>query len=179
MKLKASDLHTCLFGLAILATLPSARSYAFEPTALQKQFASARELQLVNAASTLPPDVREKLDHIPWLHRLGLAEFGGDWAAGDAPEANRPLGRHLFSGISTEIAAVVFQTHGQASHIRLLLAPRNSSEYCLFELPSQNIASVRLSEIQFLLRPPRASEPNRDAPRCHSQSTTKEFQPQQ
>jgi hypothetical protein len=92
----------------VAALLVPGHAWGVDPATLQKEFASAKDLVLVNRVSDLPPDANSKLDHIPWLQGLRLADFGAPWGVGDSPAVGLPIGQHLFSGVSERLVAVVF-----------------------------------------------------------------------
>lgn len=168
--------RTLTFLFLLCALHPAFAEEKFTVDALQAKFAAASDLRLVNDVSDLPPDVVVMMNHIPWLQGQGLANFGDVWAIGDAPRPGLPVARHLFSGISKVLRATVFQTSAHAPRYWLLLTEKESTEYCLYELPAQNLATVQLNEIQFSLRPNKQGRPPRKIPECKHQSLVHEFQ---
>lgn len=159
--------------LAAAVLLP-AYAWGLDPTTLQKEFASAKELLLVNRVSDLPPDANSKLDHIPWLHGLRLADFGAPWGVGDSPAAGLPIGQHLFSGVSDRLVAVVFFTNAHGPQVRLLLAHRNDPDYCLFDLQIAQPGGLSLENVRWLARSGQRAAADA-GPTCSKQTTREEF----
>jgi hypothetical protein len=156
------------------ALLLPCSAWSLDPPALQKEFSSAKDLKVVNRVADLPPDAISKLDHIPWLQQLRLADLGASWGVGDAPAPGLPIGQHLFSGVSDRLVAVVFFTNGHFPRVHLLLAHRNDPEYCLFDLRIPQVAGLSLETMGWIVRSGQraAADPG---PTCSKQTTREEF----
>jgi hypothetical protein len=161
--------------LSVVAALvlPCA-AWSLNPPTLQKEFSSAKDLKLVNRFADLPPDAISKLDHIPWLQHLRLADFGAPWGVGDAPAAGLPIGQHLFSGVSDRLVAVVFFTNAHFPQVRLLLARRNDPEYCLFDLRIPQVGGLSLEDVQWMARSGQRAAAD-SGPTCSEQTTREDF----
>jgi hypothetical protein len=158
----------------VAALLVPGHAWGLDPATLQKELASAKDLAVINRVSDLPPDALSKLDHIPWLQGLRLADFGAQWGVGDAPAPGLPLGQHLFSGVSDRLVAVVFFTNAHSAQVRLLLAHRNDPEYCLFDLQLAQVGGLSLENVQWLARSGQRAAADA-APTCSKQTTREEF----
>ncbi len=156
------------------ALLLPCSAWSLDPPALQKEFSSAKDLALVNRVADLPPDVVSKLDHIPWLQHLRLADFGAPWGVGDAPAPGLPIGQHLFSGVSDRLVAVVFFTNAHLAQVRLLLARRNDPEYCLFDLRMPHVGGLSLDDVRWMARLGKRAAAD-SGPICSEQTTREEF----
>jgi hypothetical protein len=156
------------------ALLLPCSAWSLDPSTLQKEFSSAKDLALVNRVADLPPDAISKLDHIPWLQHLRLADFGAPWGVGDAPAPGLPIGQHLFSGVSDRLVAVVFFTNAHLAQVRLLLARRNDPEYCLIDLRITQVGGLSLDDVRWMARLGKraAADPG---PICSEQTTREEF----
>lgn len=160
-------------GFAAMLLVP-AQAWGLDPATLQKDFASATDLVLVNRVADLPPDANSKLDHVPWLHGLRLADFGAPWGVGDSPAVGLPIGQHLFSGVSDRLVAVVFFTNAHGPQVRLLLAHRNDPEYCLFDLQIAQLGGLSLENVRWLARSGQRAAADA-GPTCSKQTTREEF----
>ena len=158
----------------VAALLVPGHAWGLDPPTLQKEFASAKDLVLVNRVSDLPPDANSKLDHIPWLQGLRLADFGAPWGIGDAPAPGLPIGQHLFSGVSDRLVAVVFFTNAHFPQVRLLLAHRNDPEYCLFDLQLSQVGGLTLETVRWVARVGQRAAADA-GPVCSKQMTREEF----
>jgi hypothetical protein len=162
-------------AIAVALSL-STSAHGLDALSLQKEFATAKDLELVNRVVDLPPDALAKLDHIPSLMKLRLAEFGAPWSTTDYTPQGTPTGQHLFSAMSDHIVAIVFSTGGRQNRQRLLLAYRNSPEYCLFVLPSLGMSQLTLPAVQQAVRPDRfAGVGSKAVPVCSEQSSDAGF----
>jgi hypothetical protein len=166
-------MKVAFLSIAASLLLPCS-AWSLNPPALQKEFSSSKDLKLVNRVADLPPDAISKLDHIPWLQQLRLADFGAPWGVGDAPAPGLPIGQHLFSGVSDRLLAVVFFTNGHFPQVRLLLAHRNDPEYCLFDLSIAQVGGLSLETMRWAVRSGQraAADPG---PTCSEQTTREEF----
>lgn len=166
-------MKVAFLSVAAALLLPCS-AWSLNPPALQKEFSSAKGLTLVNRVAELPPDAISKLDHIPWLQHLRLADFGSPWGVGDGPAAGLPIGQHLFSGVSDRLVAVVFFTNAHFPQVRLLLARRNDPEYCLFDLRSPQVGGLSLEDVQWMARSGQRAAAD-SGPTCSEQTTREEF----
>lgn len=156
------------------ALLLPCSAWSLDPPALQKEFSSAKDLALVNRVADLPPDAISKLDHIPWLQQLRLADFGAPWGVGDAPAPGLPIGQHLFTGVSDRLVAVVFFTNAHFPRTYLLLAHRNEPDYCFFDLRIAQVGGLTLEIVEWIVRS--GQRPAADqGPACIQQTTREEF----
>jgi hypothetical protein len=146
---------------ASLTVLPSVGGAQppFEPRNLQLEFGLARDLILINRVADLPADGRDKLAHfaVYGMAEPGteLADIGMDWSNTDARKENAPWGQHRFSAVSKSLLSIVFVTAGNDVQYHVILAPRHSTNYCLFKIEKLGEFHLSLSTVQNLLRPDR------------------------
>ncbi|WP_129646112.1 hypothetical protein [Peristeroidobacter agariperforans] len=156
----------------ILFTLTSAMSGAclfvpgvdaasgFSPEALQTAFGQANDLKLIMSVAGIPEDGQQKLQTLFRQQAaspttIPLAEIGMDWSSSDAKIPNLPWGQHRFTAVSDSLIAIVFVTGGSDIRYNVILAPRHSPDFCLFNIPSLHESNLRLSVVQDYLRPDR------------------------
>lgn len=150
-----------LIGLALGSQSESAHSESFEPVDLQKAFGRAKDLKLIVRVSDIPIDGQQLLATLADSGMLSssttqpLADIGMDWSSSDAQIAKLPRGQHLFSALSEQVVAVLFMTGGAEVRYNLILAPRNSSDFCWFRIPPLHPSNLRLSVLQDFVRPDR------------------------
>ena len=155
-----------------------AHAESFDSRELQKTFGRAKSLQLINRVSDIPADGQQMLVALTEGGMLSattepLADIGMDWSSGDAKIAGLPWGQHLFSAMSGELIAVLFVTGGQEVRFNLLLAPRNSTDFCWFRIPPLHSSNLRLSVVQNFVRPDRDQTISK-TPDCHLMSGLKQ-----
>lgn len=154
-------LATAASVLAACQSGPAHAGTSFDPVELQKNFGRAKNLELITRAADIPADGQRMLAVLAGNGVLSpesakpLAEMGMDWSSGDAKIGDLPWGQHQFSAVSDHLVAILFVTGGWEVHYNLLLAPRDSSEFCWFSVPSLHPSNLRLSVLQDLVRPDR------------------------
>lgn len=141
----------------------------FDPIELQTEFGRAKDLTLITKVADIPAEGGRKLENFAlgfgWPASSQLADIGMDWSFSDARQAHLPWGQHRFSARSDRLLAMVFVIGGVEARYRVILAPRNSNAYCLFNITSLGDEHMRLSVVQDLLRPDRDQTVSK-TPRC-------------
>jgi hypothetical protein len=132
----------------------------FRPEALQKSFGHASDLKLITSVADIPEDGRRNLETLLQQQAFSssmmpLADIGMEWSYSDAKFPNLPWGQHRFTAMSDLLIAIVFVTGGSEIRYNVILAPRNSPDFCLFNIPSLHESNLRLSVVQDFLRPDR------------------------
>lgn len=170
--LRSERLLTSVSLCLAFAGSASEGAAALDPIHLQTQFGRADDLRLINRVADIPPDGQRKLEHFagPVIGRgRRLADLGMDWSSSDSIQEHLSWGQHRFSAASSSLLAIVFVTGGQSIHYRVILAPRDSNEYCLFEIQPLGDQYITLSTVQLELRPDRDQTISR-TPQCHRAS---------
>lgn len=158
--------------LAVVLIFGPARAADLDAPALRRDFANARDLEVVTRWQELPADALKLVQHV--AARVGpgkpaLANIGEEWSYTDAKQRELPSAQHLFSAVSDTIAATVFLTSADETDAYAMVARRSSEQFCLFKLPRLAFDSLRISEVQYILR----AERDRTAappPPCTAQS---------
>jgi hypothetical protein len=171
--LKIGLVTLCLLMTVTRAQPAEIADSKFDPVQLQLDFGRASNLTLINRVADIPPDGREKLDHFATFAMLSptipLADIGMDWSSSDSRRENAAWGQHRFTAVSNSVLATIFVTGGAEVHYWVILAPRNSRKYCLFEIEDLGDRHLSLSTVQNLLRPDRDQTTSR-TPRCRKAS---------
>lgn len=131
------------------------------PEALQTSFGRAKDLKLITSVADIPEDGRRNLQTL-FEHQqtssssmMPLADIGMEWSYSDAKSADLPWGQHRFTAVSDALIAVVFVTGGSEIKYNVILARRNSPDFCLFSIPVLHESNLRLSVVQDFIRPDR------------------------
>lgn len=143
---------------------------SFDPVELQKVFGRARDLKIITSVDDIPADGQQMLATIFRHSPLSstpepLADMGMEWSSGDALISGLPWGQHRFSAVSDRLIAIIYVTGGVEVHYHLILAPRNSADFCLFRIPSLHESNLRMTVIQGFVRPDRDQTVSR-TPEC-------------
>ena len=140
-------------------SVPAHNESSFDPVELQKAFGLSRSFELITKVSDIPTDGQQMLEVFFPLHVTGstqtLADFGMDWSSTDAKLNGLPWGQHLFSAMSDQFVAIVFLNGGVELRYNLILAPRNSRDFCFFQIPALHPSNFRVSSVQDFVRPDR------------------------
>ena len=123
-----------------------------EVTNLERAFLRS-SLEVIHETEDLPGDAGLVLRSQP--HATGIADLGEVWNSTDLITQDQPMVRHLFSGISDEVAAIVYQSGGyRAPMVFLLLMNRKSDWYCKYVIGTGFRPSLSLETIRHLFRDP-------------------------
>jgi hypothetical protein len=145
---------------------------------LQYDFGTASNLVVEPRWQSAPDDVAAILKHIAALFVAGkptFANIGEEWATTDAVSVDLPQAQHLFSAYSDKVAASVFLVGGSGVKVYAVLARRHAQSYCIFELPELGLPFLRISTVQYELRPDRDQTASK-IPKCQAQSLTRGVQ---
>jgi len=158
-----------ILGVGLFARAIDAAD-SFSPEALQKAFGRANDLELIMSVADIPEDGQQKLKAITQQNAMPkstipLADIGMDWSSGDAKISNLPLGQHRFTAVSDLLIAIVYVTGGTEIRYNVILAPRNSPDFCWFSIPTLHESNLRLTVVQDFLRPDRDQTISR-TPEC-------------
>ncbi|MDY6947625.1 MAG: hypothetical protein SXG53_18105 [Pseudomonadota bacterium] len=146
--------------------------------ALQYDFGTASDLVVEPRWQSLPDDAAAILKHIASHFVVGKPTFvnvGEEWATTDAVRGDLTQAQHLFSAYSDKVTASVFILGGFGVKVYAVLARRHAQSYCVFRLPELGISSLRVSVVQYELRPDR-DQTIGAIPKCQAQSLTQPLQ---
>jgi hypothetical protein len=149
-----------------------------EAYALQYDFGTATDLTVEPRWQSVPPDLATILKHIASHLVIGKSTFaniGEEWAPGDAVEVNLPQAQHLFSAYSDKVAASIFLLGGSEVRVYGVLSRRRAQSFCIFRLPYLHLSSLRMSIVQYELRPDRDQTVSA-IPRCQPQSLSRSLE---
>ena len=125
---------------------------------LEQAFATS-VLEVIQKTGALPEDVFAILRSQLPSHKI--AEFGEHWNPTDNVGNNVPIFRHIFSGVSNEIAAVAYQSGGhRVPMVFMLLMKRNSDWYCEFDITSRFDLTISIEMLPYLFQDQTESKPN-------------------
>ena len=154
------------------------RELAQATYSLQYDFGTASDLVVEPRWQSAPEDVSAILKHISAHLVVGkptFANIGEEWATTDAVSIDLPQARHLFSAYSGKVAASVFLVGGSEVKVFAVLARRHAQSFCIFKLPQLDLSSLRISTVQYELRPDRDQTASK-VPKCQAQSLTQSVQ---
>jgi hypothetical protein len=149
-----------------------------ETYTLQYDFGTATDLTVEPRWQSVPPDLATILKHIASHLVIGKSTFaniGEEWAPGDAVEVNLPQAQHLFSAYSDKVAASIFLLGGSEVRVYGVLSRRRAQSFCIFKLPYLDLSSLRMSIVQYELRPDRDQTVS-TIPRCQPQSLSRSLE---
>ena len=149
-----------------------------ETYALQYDFGTASNLVVEPRWQSTPEDVSAILKHIAAHLVVGkptFANIGEEWATTDAVRVDLPQAQHLFSAYSGKVAASVFLVGGSGVKVFAVLTRRHAQSFCIFKLPQLDLSSLRISTVQYELRPDRDQTASK-LPKCQAQSLTQSVQ---
>jgi hypothetical protein len=136
---------------------------SLDPIRLQAEFAAAKDLELLHTVSAIPEDIRLLFSALDGPKEP--ADLGMEWSSSDFIVPGLPRSQHVFSAVNGELAVVVLLFAGSNVSYRALLAPRNSRDFCLFDLGAIAPENLRLSVLQSELNPNKHSASPK-APEC-------------
>lgn len=160
------------------AAIAGERGLDRETSALQYDFGTATDLNVEPRWQSVPPDLAAILKHIASHLVVGKPTFvniGEEWATGDAVEVDLPQAQHLFSAYSDKVAASVFLLGGSEVRVYGVLARRRAQSFCIFRLPNLGLSSLRMSIVQYELRPDRDQTVS-TIPKCQLQSLSQSLE---
>ena len=139
--------------------------------ALQYDFGAAINLIIEPKWQSVPEDAAAKLNHIAaqLVASPTFANIGEEWSPDDHFRVDLPRAQHLFSAYSDKVAASVFLLGGSEVTVYALLARRQAESYCIFKLPPLGLSTLRVSIVQYELRPDR-DQTISAIPKCQAQS---------
>jgi hypothetical protein len=146
--------------------------------ALQHDFGTASNLVVEPRWQSVPEDVAPILKHIAAHLVIGkptFANIGEEWATSDAVSVDLPQAQHLFSAYSDKVATSVFILGGSEQRVYAVLSRRHAQSYCIFSLPDLGLSSLRVSIVQYELRPDR-DQTISAIPKCQVQSLAQSLQ---
>jgi hypothetical protein len=146
--------------------------------ALQYDFGTVSNLVVEPRWQSAPPDVSAILKHIAAQLVVGkpsFANIGEEWATTDAVSVELPQAQHLFSAYSDKVAASVFLVGGSGIKVYAVLTRRHAQSFCIFKLPELGLSSLRVSIVQYELRPDRDQTAG-TIPKCQAQSLQESVQ---
>ena len=145
--------------------------------ALQYDFGTATDLIIEPKWQSVPEDAAAKLKHIAAHFGAAptFANIGEEWSPDDFFRVDLPRAQHLFSAYSDRIAVSVFVRGGSELTVYAVLARRHAESYCIFKLPPLGLYTLRVSIVQYELRPDR-DQTISAIPKCQAQSLEQPLQ---
>lgn len=118
---------------------------------LEREFHSARNMNIVRAVSALPSDVQRTLQD--FTMGFAVADIGDPWHSGrQADNPKFPTSQHLFSAISKELYFIVLNTARGAWAASeggvLILGYRGAQNYCVYKAGNITVGQLRLDSFQ-------------------------------
>jgi hypothetical protein len=164
-------------ALVLSSALAGDRQLDRDIYALQYDFGTAANLVIEPRWQSVPDDAAAKLKHI--ASNLGaskqFANIGEEWSPDDHFRVDQPRMQHLFSAYSQKVTASVFLLGGAEVKVYAVLARRDAQSYCIFKLPELGLSNLRVSIVQYELRPDRDQTVS-SIPRCQTQSLEQPLQ---
>lgn len=125
---------------------------------LEKKFAEV-ELEIVNSIDALP---KRPLAILRSVSVSGnVADFGEQWNPTDNYSDDDYLVRHIFSGVSDQVTAVLYQSGGyRGPTVFLILMDIESKSYCRYMLRTEFRLTLSMELVQSLFNDPTALKPS-------------------
>jgi hypothetical protein len=119
---------------------------------IERAFANATDLKLINKLSDLPPDVVHAFRSV--VSWESIVDWGETWNETDVI-GREPTSQHVFSAVSKHVAVVVFQSGGiDGRSTTVVVAQRGKPGYCVYRLG--DALPREMSAIQWSVRNPNA-----------------------
>lgn len=171
--MRHKSLLAAAWGAALLVAHSACGSVLnSESHSLQLEFGTATNLRIVHRWQDVEGDAAVPLRFVGkhfFLAKPGYANIGEDWNTTDSLIPTLPQALHVLSAYTSTVTASVFLLGGQGTRFYALLARRGSSSFCIFPLPDISVPNLRVSVIQYELRPDR-DETISQIPKCHQQA---------
>jgi hypothetical protein len=144
---------TTLSLIAFVGYGPSVLAQSTPTAAVEKAFVAAADLEVINRISDVPPDVVQIFRSVvPWE---SMANWGEAWNETDVLDPGEPISQHVFSGVSKDVAVVVFQSGGIVGrNTNVVVARRGVPGFCHYRLG--NALPREMRAIQEAVRNPKA-----------------------
>jgi hypothetical protein len=137
-----------ILGVGLVSSVPAQERLT--PTGeIERAFAQADDLEIINRISDLPPDVISVFRSVARWD--SMADWGETWNSTDVVSQGDLVQQHVFSGISEAVVAVVFQSGGiVGTHTILVVAQRDRPGFCLYLIG--DVLPSEMSFIQYAFR---------------------------
>jgi hypothetical protein len=142
---------TCLLlflGLGLASSVPAQQRLTPEGE-IERAFAQADNLEVINRISDLPPDVISVFRSV--VRWDFMADWGEAWNSTDVVSHGDLVQQHVFSAISEAVVVVVFQAGGiGGTHTNVAVAQRDLPGFCLYQIG--DVLPREISTIQYAFR---------------------------